>query len=261
MEDSSIVIPVEEPSVASQNPLFQFPSVNVPPSQGSEEEAVGDPKDWSEQEEYLLALFADRALCYKLLNEKASRAFARKNMWFAIPVIILSTLVGSANLGVQSYVPSSSQSTASAIIGIISLFSGVLTTLQTFFAFSTKSESHRNASSGWGKLNRLVFSQLSLERAKRLPVKDFLRQSKSEYDRLMEQSPVVPSPILRQFVEDIRRYNSIMLPEECGNLIHSASWEHARKQRVAFLESKEDPDESTSRLRAFGGSPYGSWDG
>ena len=240
----------------TNNPVFvptaptrEIPKTTPPPSE--QEDKIGIPTDWSEQEEYLLALWADRSLCYKIMSERASRKFARNNMYFAIPVIILTTLCGSANLGVNSYVPASEQSTASAIIGIISLFTGILTTLQTFFSFSTKSEAHRNASTSWGKLHRVIFTQLSLERAKRQPAKSFLRQSKNEYDQILEQSPVVPSPILRSFVEDIKKHPHLMLPEECGNLLHSASWEHVRHQRIMYLEMKQE----ANVIEAMGDTP------
>jgi hypothetical protein len=233
------------PNPISQQPLSLTNQIYLPgnlSNTSSSDESIHDEtfaKEWSEQEEYLLALWADRALCYKLISERASRSYYRCNMYFAIPIIVLSTLSGSATLGMSSYVPPAESIYASAVIGLISLFTGVLTTLQTFFGYSAKAEAHRNASVSWGKLNRIIFTQLSLERNKRQLVKDFLRQSKNEYDRILEQSPVVPSDVLRQFVNDIKSHTNIMLPEECGNLIHSVSWEYAKEQRIKFLESKE----------------------
>ena len=213
------------------------PPRSLPPSQL--EEMVGEPRDWSEQEEYLLALWSDRALCYKLMTERASRKYNNENLYFAIPIIVLSTLCGSANLAIQSYVPPSSQSMASMIIGVINLIAGIISTLQSFFRSAEKSAEHRNASVSWGKLHRLIFTELSLERSKRKPVKEFMRQAKNEYDRILDQSPPIPSPVLHQFVEDIKRHPKLLLPEECGNLIHTASWEHVREQRISFLDWKD----------------------
>jgi hypothetical protein len=196
--------------------------------------------EWSEQEEYLLALWSDRSLCYKLMNERASRKFHKEHLCFSIPVIILSTLCGSANLAVQSYVPQSEQQMASMIIGLVSIGAGILTTLQNFFASAQKSEAHRNSVTSWGKLHRQIYTELSLERDKRKPVKDFVRLCKNEYDRILDQSPVIPSPILRRFVQDIKQHPKMMLPEECGNLLHTTAWERVQDQRIAFLESKEE---------------------
>ena len=211
----------------------------------SEEKSIQSKDDtiveWSEQEEYLLALWSDRALCYKLMSERGARKYHKQHLWFSIPVIVLSTLCGSANLAVQSYVPVSAQSMASMIVGCLSLTAGVITTLQTFFASAQKSESHKNSSTSWGKLHRMIYTELSLQRNKRKPVKEFMRQAKNEYDRILDQSPTIPSDILKAFVEDIKHHPNMMLPDECGNLLHTQSWEHIRDQRIAFLELKDNP--------------------
>lgn len=209
------------------------------PRSNAEEEGFPLSDEWSEQEEYLLSLWSDRALCYKLMMERASRKYSKENLYFAVPIICLSTLCGSANLAINSYVPAHYQSTASMIIGCINLVAGIISTLQSFFRSAEKSAEHRSASVSWGKFHRYVFTELSLERSKRKPVKEFIRLCKNDYDKILDQSPPVPSPILRQFVEDIKRHPKLLLPEECGNLIHTTAWEHVRTQRVSFLEWKE----------------------
>jgi hypothetical protein len=173
------------------------------------------------------------------MNERGSRKFNKEHLWFSIPVIILSTLCGSANLAVQSYVPQHSQQLASMVIGVVSLCAGILTTLQNFFASAQKSESHRNSAVSWGKLHRQIYTELSLERDKRKPVKDFVRQCKNEYDRILDQSPVIPTPILRRFVQDIKEHPTMMIPEECGNLLHTTAWEKVKEQRLTYLERKD----------------------
>ena len=130
---------------------------------------------WSDQEEYLLSLWADRALCYKMMHESAQRIYKRQHMWFSIPVIIMSTIAGTANVAIASYVPAAYQSTAQLVIGAVNLMSGVISTLQNYFRAAEKCEGHRHASVGWGKLYRSIFVELSLSRDKRKPVIDFMR--------------------------------------------------------------------------------------
>lgn len=202
-------------------------------------ELVG--REWSEQEEYLLVLWADRSMCYRILNERAHRKFYTEHLFFSIPVIILSTIAGTANFAIQTYVPDSYQTTAQMIIGIVNIFCGILTTLHNFFRSSEKCEAHRNSSSSWGKLYRMIFVELSLERKKRKPVKDFVRQCKNEYDRILEQNPIIPLDILEEFKNTFLPNTEIIVPEECGNLIHTSSWEHVKSQRINILEWKNLP--------------------
>ena len=193
---------------------------------------------WSDQEEYLLSLWADRALCYKMLHEEAQHLYKRQHMWFSIPVIILSTLAGTANVAISSYVPAAYMSTAQLIIGVVNLISGIISTLSNYFRAAEKCESHRNAAVGWGKLHRSIFVELSLERDKRKPVVDFMRLSKNEYDRLTDNSPDLRASILAKFSERTAGNPSIILPEECGNLMHTSSWEHVGGHRVRMLEAR-----------------------
>jgi hypothetical protein len=197
------------------------------------------PIKWSDQEEYLLSLWADRALCYKMLHEDAQRIYKRQHMWFSIPVIILATLAGTANVAIASYVPNEHISTAQLVIGAVNLFCGVLSTLSNYFRAAEKCESHRNASVGWGKLYRSIFVELSLAREKRKPVSDFMRLSKNEYDRLTDNDPSLRSNVFKDFVDKVAMNNSvIILPEECGNLMHTSSWEHVASHRVRVMESR-----------------------
>ena len=73
---------------------------------------------WSPQHETILVEWADKATCYKWLHEKAHREFARKNRWFTIPVIIMSTFTGTANFA-QDRIPPEYINAATMGIGTI----------------------------------------------------------------------------------------------------------------------------------------------
>jgi hypothetical protein len=206
---------------------------------------------WSEQEEYLLSLWADRALCYKLMHESAQQIYKRHHMWFSIPVIILSTITGTANVAISAYVPTAYQGIAQLIIGAINLFGGALSTLQNYFRSSEKCEAHRHASVSWGKLYRSIFVELSVARAKRRPVVDFVRVCRTDYDRLTEGSPPLRHDVRAAFAlaaaaaaaAGARGANKhLILPEECGTLLHTSSWEHAGDDRTRALAARGAAD-------------------
>ena len=223
---------------AATTPTAATAATAATPTASGSEPPKKAPIVWSNQEEYLLSLWADRALCYKMLHEDAQHLYKRQHMWFSIPVIILSTLAGTANVAISSYVPAASMSTAQLVIGVVNLISGIISTLSNYFRAAEKCESHRNASVGWGKLHRSIFVELSLERDKRKPVIDFMRLSKNEYDRLTDNSPDVRASILAKFSERTAGNPLIILPEECGNLMHTSSWEHVGGHRMRVLEAR-----------------------
>ena len=98
---------------------------------------------WTDECELLLAEWAEKASCYRWLHTKSEKKYKRKYYCFSIPVIILSTVTGTANFAMDTYVPEDYKKIATAIVGGLNLFAGVLGTLQTFLKVCETMESHR----------------------------------------------------------------------------------------------------------------------
>ena len=60
---------------------------------------------WTKEQEFLLAEWAEKASCYRWLHGRAETKYRRSNYAFTIPVIIMSTLTGTANFAMDSFVP------------------------------------------------------------------------------------------------------------------------------------------------------------
>ena len=155
--------------------------------------------NWGIEEEKLLAKWADKAACYRWLHDAAEKKYSRRNMWVTIPVIVLSTLTGTANFGLGSTVPAALQTIAQLTIGGVSVLTGIISTVANFLRYAQKMESHRGASISWGKLYRKISVELSLGRPQREACMDFILVCRSELDRLTEQSPSIPEKILKSF--------------------------------------------------------------
>jgi hypothetical protein len=169
-------------------------------------EKLGDKKAlktiWGNSEEDLLAKWADKATCYRWMHEKAHKKFYSSNLYVTLPVIVLSTLTGTANFGMGSIFPENLQGIAQLGIGGVSLITGIISTIANFLEYAQKMEAHRGASISWGKLHRKIAVELSLPRAQREPCMEFLIVSRSELDRLIEQSPAVPDGIITEFKKE-----------------------------------------------------------
>jgi hypothetical protein len=126
---------------------------------------------WSEECEQLLSEWSEKASCFRWLHNRCEIKYRRRYYCFSIPVIILSTLTGTANFGMDSYVPESSKSVATAIVGGLNLLAGILGTLQTFLKVAENMESHRSSGVAWSKLGRNISIELALDPSRRaLPV-------------------------------------------------------------------------------------------
>jgi hypothetical protein len=120
------------------------------------------------------------------------------NTWFTIPVIIMSTLTGTANFA-QDRVPSDYVNAYTMIVGAVNLTAGILTTIQQFLKISELNESHRISSITWGKFYRNIKVELAKSPQERMSVSHMLKYSKEEFDRLIETSPSISTKIIAKF--------------------------------------------------------------
>ena len=191
---------------------------------------------WTSQEEVLLAEWADKATCYKWLHSRSEKLYRRMNYIFTIPVIILSTLTGTANFAMDSFVPEEHKQMAMAGVGSVNIFAGILSTLQNFLRYAELMESHRLSEVQWSKFGRNIAVELAMAPKKRKPVKEFLKISRLEYDRLIEQSPTIDDSIIKQFKSNFANA-SLKKPDICNGLDECEIYQPTKEEKAAELMS------------------------
>lgn len=183
--------------------------------------------DWTKEHENILIDWADKAMCYRWLHAKSNNMYGRLNAWFTIPVIIMSTLTGTANFA-QERIPEHFRHYYSMIVGGINITAGIITTIQQFLKISELNESHRVSSLSWDKFYRKIRVELSKPRHERQNVHDFLKHCTEEFDRLMEISPNIQNKIIVKFQKtfenkkldekSLQMFKELKKPEICDIL-------------------------------------------
>ena len=84
---------------------------------------------WKDEHEKIFVEWADKAMCYRWLHSKSNQRYTIFNAWFTIPVIIMSTLTGTANFA-QDKFPENQRSLVQVTIGSINILAGIITTIQ-----------------------------------------------------------------------------------------------------------------------------------
>ena len=178
-----------------------------------------DIEEWSDEIEELLSEWGEVAMCYAYLHNFGQRKYKKKYHHLQIPIIILSTLTGTANFATDSYVPDGFKHGFSAGVGSLNLFCGILGTLLSFLRYSEIYEGHRIAALAWSKLSRNIEIELSLHDKKRKPCRDFLKICRSEYDNLLESSPNIDLDIINYFNKKFEDdYPDVRKPVICNGL-------------------------------------------
>ena len=178
---------------------------------------VSELEVWSTEVELLLAEWSEKSTCYRYLHSRSEKKYRKQYYCFSIPVIILSTLAGVANAGLATYVPESGHKVGQAVIGGVNILAGILGTLQNFLKVAETMESHRSCSVAWSKLGRAISIELAMDPKRRQNCHDFLKVCRAEYDRLIEQSPIVDDDIIRAFKRKFRSYD-VAKPPICNGL-------------------------------------------
>jgi len=178
-----------------------------------------DAVNWGPEHETVLAEWADKSNCYMWLHTKCNEKFHSLHIWYTIPVIIMSTLTGTANFA-QDKIPANFRGYATMIIGGVNIMAGIITTIQQFLKINELNESHRVASLAWDKFYRKIKVELAKNPKERQKVGLFFAAATEEYDRLMEASPVIERDVLLRFNKVFNKVGEeFSKPEICDTLV------------------------------------------
>ena len=182
--------------------------------------------EWTPEHEQILIEWADKAMCYRWLHSKSNNMYNTLNAWYTIPVIIISTLTGTANFA-QERVPLEYQHFFVMIVGGFNIMAGIITTIQQFLKITQLNESHRVSSIAWDKFYRNIKIELAKHPSERIEPKQMLKMSKEEFDRLIETSPNIPEKIVQQFKTNFfsqESFDKIIKPEICDILVPTSEY-------------------------------------
>ena len=131
---------------------------------------------------------------------EAGNYYERQYLRLGIPVIVLSAIVGGAEVLVPvDILQSLGANGAKNISGVISLLVAVLAGLQTFLKLSQRSERHRMAGARYGDCRRALEEIRILSAESSKEAREELHRIKQQFDGLASESPELPQNILNKY--------------------------------------------------------------
>lgn len=203
---------------------------------------------YNERLERLIADEGERTQGYAWLHEKSSNYFQQYNTYLALPIIVLSTLSGA--ISASSSVVFSDPKGASLGIGALSIFVGILSTIQSYFGFAKRAENHRLSGITYNKLNHFIAIELALPRKERISAHDLLKIVRDQTGRLLETAPPIPVHILENFQKHVVPiYPTIAIPDIANGLrpiktepcLTKAQVQEMTRSSLSVLESSRSP--------------------
>jgi len=213
--------------------------------------------EWTPDHETILVEWADKAMCYRWLHTRANAMYNTLNAFYTVPVIIISTLTGTANFA-QDRVPSNYQGLFVMIVGAFNILAGIISTIQQFLKITQLNESHRVSSIAWDKFYRNIKIELAKHPNERMTAVQMIKMSKEEYDRLMETSPNIPAEIVAMFKTSFQNsdnYKDIIKPEICDVLVSTEktknAWHTPENMSLHIKEEIEEIQEHANKELYF----------
>jgi hypothetical protein len=190
---------------------------------------------WKEEEERILKEWADKGQCYELMHARCHEIYRRKNTWFVIPVIIISTLTGTANFA-QDKIPAAKRDIFVMTIGGFNIVAAIVTTISQYLKVSELNESYRAGSLSWGKFYRNIKTELAKHPLDRMGASNMLKHYKEEYDRLIEIYPPIPPNIITEFNNKMNNVTELIKPEICDALYPTGIYPMTKDERIDMIK-------------------------
>jgi len=182
------------------------------------EDGSTDSSSWNNTQEELLKAISERSNCMRWLHTQCNIYFENTNFYLTIPNVVISTINGGFTMSLPALLPDGvSGKIATTIIGLISLLSAMLITLNQYIKSQQMMEAHRAAALSYSKLHRMISNELSLRRDQRINALDFLKHVRLEQDRLESMSPLIQQHVIKMFNVQFKDKN-IEKPEITGDL-------------------------------------------
>lgn len=161
---------------------------------------------WNTSIEELIQKIGEQSQCFAILHRNSQKYYSYLSHFINIPVIILSTVCGSANFIVKD------DSMGTNVIGGISILTGIIQTIGTYFKWGQLSESHKVSYISYQKLFNVISAELALPQEHRKEAEIMLDDIRQQIERLQELAPPIPQNIIEDFKKQYSQYENVSRP-------------------------------------------------
>jgi len=214
----------------------------------SSTEASSESASWNTSQEDLLKGISERSNCMRWLHTQSYYYFENANFFLTIPNVVISTVNGGFTMSLPClFSDISSQKTLTTIIGLISIFSAILITLNQYIKSQQMMESHRSAGLLQGKLFRMISNELALRRDQRSNALEFLKLVRHEQDRLENMSPSILPSVIDKF-NILFKDKDIEKPEIAGELEEVHVNHRTKKDKGVYSPQTDSPSQNLTNM-------------
>lgn len=152
--------------------------------------------EWCEGFEIILKKEAEQSESLFWLHNKASLLSTKYNDYIQIPSIVLQTITGFLS-ATNGLVPA-------LALGGISIFTGILTTILSYYKFSAKAEGHRVVAQLYMQIYKKLEVELALPISQREDPLILLSEVRDKLSKISEVAPDIPEEIITMYKQNFK---------------------------------------------------------
>ena len=170
---------------------------------------------WDESVEILLQKYADESQTAVALHRRSYYSYKKLTTCFNLPVIVLSCLSGSLQFLSKGY-PDIEQYIVTGTASL-SILTAIISAVSSYLKLGEQMSRHEQSANQWLLFHNGLKHQLSLRRDKRQEADLFVKECKTQYDRLFELSPICSSGQIKAIKKKIHAIapENFVIPTYC----------------------------------------------
>ena len=162
--------------------------------------------------EQLLKENSEECESLSILHRISYEKYYRRSNYINIPVIILSSAIGFIT-GIDLQYDK-----MNIILGIGSVFVGIIKSVDTYFQLAKRAESHRICSLQFSQIYKKIQIELTLNRSQRASAENMMNVVKTDIKNMQDIAPLIDDDIVAQYNEKYRRYKKVKKPNFVNGL-------------------------------------------
>lgn len=187
--------------------------------------------DYTNEIETLFRQESEKSEGMGILHQKSHKKYNLYSVLINIPVIVLSSVVGF--LSTINMFPDQNY-----MIGALSIFIAIIKTIDSYFSWTQRGESHRMVGLSYMKISKIIQIQLSLDRQHRIRAEDMLKVVQNDLQNLRESEPIIDDDIIKEFNEQYKNETATK-PAICNGLTQIVI--HKVEEKEEKQEEEEKP--------------------
>lgn len=162
--------------------------------------------------EKLLKENSEECESLSILHRMSYEKYNTRSNYINIPVIILSSAIGFITGIDLQYAQ------MNIILGVGSVFVGIIKSVDTYFQLAKRAESHRICSLQFSQISKKMQVELTLHRNQRMTAENMMNIIKTDIKNMQDIAPLIDDDIINMYNAKYRKYKRVKKPNFVNGL-------------------------------------------